>query len=70
VEDLPQAAIDYVEAIEVLAGVPVTIVSVGPERNQTIFRQPVPEVPTSLRATNPTSPRATNPTSPRATNLP
>jgi len=43
VEELPAAAISYVEAIEALAGVPVTIVSVGPERTQTILRGPAPE---------------------------
>ena len=36
--DLPAAAVAYVEAIEELAGVPVAIVSVGPERTQTIMR--------------------------------
>jgi adenylosuccinate synthase len=39
VDDLPQAAIDYVAAIEEMAGVPVAIVSVGPERTQTILRE-------------------------------
>jgi adenylosuccinate synthase len=38
IEDLPPAAHTYVEAIEELAGVPVAIVSVGPERSQTIIR--------------------------------
>ncbi|MCD4828561.1 MAG: adenylosuccinate synthase [Candidatus Cloacimonetes bacterium] len=37
-DDLPQAAQQYVQAIERLVGVPVSIVSVGPDRNQTIFR--------------------------------
>ncbi|MFO7895690.1 MAG: adenylosuccinate synthetase, partial [Candidatus Cloacimonadales bacterium] len=36
--DLPQNARNYVEKIEALIGVPITIVSVGPERMQTIFR--------------------------------
>ncbi|MBK7535977.1 MAG: adenylosuccinate synthase [Myxococcales bacterium] len=34
--DLPAAARDYVAAIERLAGVALTLVSVGPDRNQTI----------------------------------
>jgi adenylosuccinate synthase len=34
--DLPAAARSYVEAIEKLAGVPLALVSVGPDRNQTI----------------------------------
>ncbi|MDR2162106.1 MAG: adenylosuccinate synthase [Desulfovibrio sp.] len=37
-EDLPRAARDYVLRLEELAGVPVTIVSVGPDRRQTFFR--------------------------------
>jgi adenylosuccinate synthase len=36
--DLPQNARNYVEKIETLLGVPITIISVGPERTQTIFR--------------------------------
>ncbi|NTU60753.1 MAG: adenylosuccinate synthase [Caldiserica bacterium] len=36
--DLPQAAKDYVEFIETFAGVPVRIVSVGPDEVQTIRR--------------------------------
>jgi adenylosuccinate synthase len=35
-EELPAAARDYVAAIEALAGVPVTYVSVGPARDQTV----------------------------------
>ena len=38
VEDLPAEAARYVDAIEQLAGVPITIVSVGPERTETILR--------------------------------
>jgi adenylosuccinate synthase len=38
-EGLPVAVRDYVAAIEARAGVPVEIVSVGPERSQTIVRQ-------------------------------
>jgi adenylosuccinate synthase len=34
--DLPAAARSYVEAIERLSGVPLALVSVGPDRNQTI----------------------------------
>ncbi len=36
--DLPPAAVSYVEAIESLAGAPIAVVSVGPERTQTIMR--------------------------------
>jgi adenylosuccinate synthase len=35
-EDLPQAARDYLARIEELTGVPVDIVSTGPDRNETI----------------------------------
>jgi adenylosuccinate synthase len=35
-EDLPGAARDYVRFVEKLAGVPVTFVSVGPGREQTV----------------------------------
>ena len=38
IADLPAAAAAYVDAIERLAGVPITLVSVGPERTQTIIR--------------------------------
>jgi len=37
-EDLPEAAQDYIRAIEKIAGVPVAIISVGPERDQVIIR--------------------------------
>jgi adenylosuccinate synthase len=37
-EDLPPSARDYVERIETLIGIPVTIVGVGPERSQTLLR--------------------------------
>ena len=37
--DLPKAARAYVERVEQLAGAPVTIVSVGPERSATFLRQ-------------------------------
>ncbi len=36
--DLPVEARDYVEFMGKQVGVPVTIVSVGPERRQTIIR--------------------------------
>ena len=36
--DLPPEAAAYVDALEELAGVPITLVSVGPERTQTIIR--------------------------------
>jgi len=37
-EDLPEAAKTYVLRIEALLGVPVSLVSVGPDRDQTIMR--------------------------------
>lgn len=37
-DELPTAARRYVDAIEERAGVPITILSLGPERNQTIVR--------------------------------
>jgi len=45
-DELPAAAAAYVDAIERLAGVPITLVSVGPERTQTILRDgKVPDGP-------------------------
>lgn len=38
VKDLPKALIDYIEFIEKLCGVPVKLVSVGPDRVQTLYR--------------------------------
>jgi adenylosuccinate synthase len=38
-EDLPKQARDYVETIEHLTGVKVTLVSVGPSREQSILRE-------------------------------
>jgi adenylosuccinate synthase len=35
-EQLPSEACAYIEAIENMSGVPVSFVSVGPEREQTI----------------------------------
>ncbi|MFI5260951.1 MAG: adenylosuccinate synthase [Candidatus Limnocylindrales bacterium] len=44
VDDMPPAAAQFVEALERRAGVPITLVSVGPERNQTIHRGVRPAV--------------------------
>lgn len=38
-DDLPKNARDYVEMIEHLSGVPITLVSVGPAREQSILRK-------------------------------
>jgi adenylosuccinate synthase len=38
-DDLPARARDYVERIEALVGVPVELISVGPERDETIVRR-------------------------------
>ena len=40
-EDLPAEAREYVRRIEEVSGVPVTLVSVGPSRDQTVRREPV-----------------------------
>lgn len=37
-EQLPQCAKNYVERIEQIVGIPITIISVGADRNQTLFR--------------------------------
>jgi adenylosuccinate synthase len=37
-EDLPQAALNYIKRIEELTGVPVDIISTGPDRNETIIK--------------------------------
>lgn len=37
-DDLPQKALDYLTRIEELAGVPVDIISTGPDREQTIIK--------------------------------
>lgn len=37
-EELPESAQEYVKFIEELAGVPVTMIAVGPDREQTILR--------------------------------
>ena len=36
-DDLPQKARDYIRRIEALLGIPIDIVSVGPERDQAII---------------------------------
>lgn len=38
-EDFPQAFRDYVEYLEKMLGVPITIISVGPDRSSTIVRK-------------------------------
>ncbi|MCL2818274.1 MAG: adenylosuccinate synthase [Actinomycetia bacterium] len=38
-EELPQEAQDYIARLEELAGVPVSIIAVGPDREQTIIRR-------------------------------
>jgi adenylosuccinate synthase len=38
---LPDAARRYVERIEALVGVPIDVISVGPDRDQTLLRRPV-----------------------------
>lgn len=40
-DDLPPAAKNYVERIEQLTGVPITMLAVGPGRNQTIIRSEI-----------------------------
>ena len=37
-DDLPKQAQAYIERVEALAGIPISIVSTGPERDQTIWR--------------------------------
>jgi adenylosuccinate synthase len=44
-DDLPRQARDLVDVIEQQAGVPITWVSVGPKRSQTLVRRDVPLVP-------------------------
>ncbi|MDD3471683.1 MAG: adenylosuccinate synthase [Syntrophaceae bacterium] len=39
-DDLPKNARDFVETVEHLSGVPVTLVSIGPGREQSILRKP------------------------------
>ncbi|MBT6489363.1 MAG: adenylosuccinate synthase, partial [Deltaproteobacteria bacterium] len=40
-QDLPEAARDYVKRIEDFLGIPVAIVSVGPQRKATFTRLPI-----------------------------
>jgi adenylosuccinate synthase len=50
-EEFPAGAIDYVRRIEALVGVPVGILSVGPDRAQTIFvDQSIGSVPSTASA--------------------
>jgi adenylosuccinate synthase len=42
IEQLPPAARRYLDAIEARAGVPINIVSLGPERTQTIVHEATP----------------------------
>ena len=44
-DQLPQAARDYVDLLEEQAGTPITWVSIGPKRSQTLVRRDVPLVP-------------------------
>jgi adenylosuccinate synthase len=44
-EDLPREARDYVQMVEDQADTPVTWVSIGPKRSQTLVRRDVPLVP-------------------------
>ena len=37
-EDLPDELIDYIDYIELFVGVPIKLISVGPDRTQTIYR--------------------------------
>ncbi len=39
IDALPQAALDYISRIEELTGVPVDIISTGPDRNETIIKR-------------------------------
>jgi adenylosuccinate synthase len=38
IEALPQAALNYIKRIEELTGVPIDIISTGPDRNETIIK--------------------------------
>ena len=38
-EDLPANARDYLQRIEELAGIPIDIISTGPDREQTIIKR-------------------------------
>ena len=41
-DSLPEAAKDYIKRIETLCGAPVSLISTGPERNETIIRRDSP----------------------------
>jgi adenylosuccinate synthase len=41
--DLPQRAKDYLGRLEALIGCPIGLVSVGPAREQSIFKSPMVE---------------------------
>jgi hypothetical protein len=43
--DLPENARRYLDAVERLSGAPICLVSVGPERHQTIVRMERPQRP-------------------------
>ena len=51
--DLPENARRYVDAVERLSGAPICLVSVGPERRQTIQRMARPQRPKPLSAAVP-----------------
>jgi adenylosuccinate synthase len=51
--DLPENARRYVDAVERLSGAPICLVSVGPERHQTIQRMARPQRPKPLKAAMP-----------------
>jgi adenylosuccinate synthase len=51
--DLPENARRYVDAVERLSGAPICLVSVGPERHQTIERMARPQRPKPLSAAVP-----------------
>jgi adenylosuccinate synthase len=43
-EDLPETARSYVERIEGLVGVPISVIGVGPDRSQTLVRERMREL--------------------------
>ena len=43
-DDLPAAALAYIQRIEALVGTPVTMVGVGPDRSQTLVRGPLSDL--------------------------
>ncbi|VAW76471.1 Adenylosuccinate synthetase [hydrothermal vent metagenome] len=38
-DQLPQAARDYLDKVESLCGVPIDIISTGPDREETLIKQ-------------------------------